>query len=155
MMQEDSLQYKQYISVLGKDKMPKSLSTFQKLKYENIEEYEKLNDHAFIQNNFNKGIWEDKVNFDKQKRHMQSTAGENKSYFYDDIDAEKLYYDYKMTRKFRRRNGVNEHNLELIDLDSIRTYGTDIYTNKPINGFTIHYNKSGAHLIPTYNKRKG
>lgn len=86
---------------------------------------------------------------------MQSTAGENKSYFYDDIDVEKLYNDYKLTRKIRRRNGVNEHNLELIDLDSIRSYGTDIYTNKPINGFTIHYSKSGAHLIPTYNKRKG
>lgn len=151
---EDSLQYKQYISVLGKDKMPKSLSAFQKLKYENIEEYEKLKDHAFIQNNFNKGIWKDKLNFDKQKRHMQSTAGENKSYFYDDIDVEKLYNDYKMTGKFRRRNGVNEHNFELIDLDSIRSYGIDIYTNKPINGFTIHYSKSGAHLIPTYNKIK-
>lgn len=45
----------------------------------------------------NKGIWKDMVNFDKQKRHMQSTAGKNKSYFYDDIDAEKLYYEYKMT----------------------------------------------------------
>lgn len=86
---------------------------------------------------------------------MQSTAGKNKRYFYDDIDAEKLYYDYKLTRKNRRRKGVNEHNLELIDLDSIRSYGTDIYTNKPIKGFTIHYSKSGAHLIPTYNKRKG
>ncbi|EGS34163.1 hypothetical protein HMPREF9489_0599 [Finegoldia magna SY403409CC001050417] len=114
---EDSLQYKQYISVLGKDKMPKSLSAFQKLKYENIEEYEKLKDHVFIQNNFNKGIWKDKVNFDKQKRHMQSTAGENKSYFYDDIDIEKLYNDYKMTGRIEKDRKGNRKSTEKITLN--------------------------------------
>ena len=53
------------------------------------------------------------VNIDKQKRHMRSTAAKNKSYFYDDIDAEKLYYEYKMTgriekdRKGKRKSTKN------------------------------------------------
>lgn len=149
---EDSLQYKQYISVLGKDKMPKSLSAFQKLKYENIEEYEKLKDHVFIQNNFNKGIWKDKLNFDKQKRHMQSTVGENKSYFYDDIDVEKLYNDYKMTGKFRDKKKGKEANFELINLPDGSDYGVDYYTGNKINGFTIHYSKTGSHIIPSYHE---
>ncbi len=150
---EDSLQYKQYISVLGKDKMPKSLSAFQKLKYENIEEYEKLKDHVFIQNNFNKGIWKDKVNFDKQKRHMQSTAGENKSYFYDDIDVEKLYNDYKMTGRFRNIKR-NPQNYEIVNFEESMNVGIDAYTGNIVNGMTIHYSKSGAHLIPTYHQKE-
>lgn len=61
----------------------------------------------------NKGIWKDMVNIDKQKRHMRSTAAKNKIYFYDDIDAEKLYYEYKMTgriekdRKGKRKSTKN------------------------------------------------
>lgn len=150
---EDSLQYKQYISVLGKDKMPKSLSAFQKLKYENIEEYEKLKDHVFIQNNFNKGIWKDKVNFDKQKRHMLSTVGDNKSYFYDDIDVEKLYNDYKMTGRFRNIKR-NPQNYEIVNFEESMNVGIDAYTGNIVNGMTIHYSKSGAHLIPTYHQKE-
>lgn len=147
---EDSLQYKQYISVLGKDKMPKSLSAFQKLKYENIEEYEKLKDHVFIQNNFNKGVWKDKVNFDKQKRHMQSTVGENKSYFYDDIDIEKLYNEYKMTGYIEKDRNGKRKSTEKITLNEKKELGIDFYTNRPINAMTIHYGKTGVHLVPTF-----
>lgn len=147
---EDSLQYKQYISVLGKDKMPKSLSAFQKLKYENIEEYEKLKDHAFIQNNFNKGIWKDKVNFDKQKRHMQSTAGGNKSYFYDDIDIEKLYNEYKMTGYIEKDRNGKRKSTEKITLNEKKELGIDFYTKRSINAMTIHYGKTGVHLVPTF-----
>lgn len=147
---EDSLQYKQYISVLGKDKMPKSLSAFQKLKYENIEEYEKLKDHVFIQNNFNKGILKDKVNFDKQKRHMQSTAGGNKSYFYDDIDIEKLYNEYKMTGYIEKDRNGKRKSTEKITLNEKKELGIDFYTKRSINAMTIHYGKTGVHLVPTF-----
>lgn len=147
---EDSLQYKQYISVLGKDKMPKSLSAFQKLKYENIEEYEKLKDHVFIQNNFNKGIWKDKVNFDKQKRHMLSTVGDNKSYFYDDIDVEKLYNDYKMTGRIEKDRNGKRKSTEKIMLNEKKELGIDFYTKRSINAMTIHYGKTGVHLVPTF-----
>lgn len=152
---DDREQYKKYMDILGEDRMPKSLSAFQNLKYDNPVEYEKLKDHVFIQNNFNKGIWKDEINSDKQKRHIKSTAGENKSYFYDDVDIEKLYNDYKMTGRFRRRNGINENNYELINLTEDIILGKDIYTGNNMNGFTIHYSKTGAHIIPTYSRREG
>lgn len=152
---DDRLQYIKYREILGKEKVPKSLLEFQKLKYEKINEYEKLKDHVFIKNNFNKGVWKDEINLEKQKRHIKSTAGENKSYFYDDVDIEKLYNEYKMTGRFRRRNGINENNYELINLTEDLILGKDIYTGNNINGFTIHYSKTGAHIIPTYSRREG
>ncbi|MCD1147294.1 polymorphic toxin type 50 domain-containing protein [Peptoniphilus sp. KCTC 25270] len=151
---DDHQQFQRYIRILGEERMPSSLSAFQKLKYEAPEEYEKLKDHVFIQNNFNRGIWKDEVNFEKQKRHMQSTVGVNKSYFYDDVDVARLYNKYKMTGKFRRKNGFSENNYELIDFHNEENLGIDIYTNKAINGFTVHYSKTGSHLIPTYHGKE-
>ncbi len=84
---------------------------------------------------------------------MEFTAAEGKSYFFDDVDVEYLYEQNKMTSTFRRR-GINEKNFELIDLDQNKEYGIDVYTKENTNGFTIHYSKTGSHLIPTYNKRK-
>lgn len=151
---EDAQEYKRMIQVIGKENMPMSLHLFQDLKYKDFEKYERLKDKVFIQNNFNKGIWKDEINIEKQERHIKSTALDNKSYFNDNIDIERLYNENKMTSKFRRRRGINEHNYELIDLDFTKDYGIDVYTKKPINGFTIHYSKTGSHLIPTYSKRE-
>ena len=39
---DDREQFEKYLDILGKDRMPKSLSEFQKLKYENPKEYERL-----------------------------------------------------------------------------------------------------------------
>lgn len=152
---EDSEQYKQYIDILGEERMPISVAAFQELKYNNPEEYEKLKDHVYIQSNFNSGKWLDKINLDKQRRHIKSTAEEGNSYFFDDVDIDELYKKHSQTSKFRRRRrGVNENNYELIDLDKDNDYGIDFYTGNAINGFTIHYSKTGSHLIPTYHERK-
>ncbi|MFM1580841.1 polymorphic toxin type 50 domain-containing protein [Helcococcus bovis] len=150
---DDREQYKKYMDILGEDRMPKSLSAFQNLKYDNPVEYEKLKDHVFIQNNFNKGIWKDEINIDKQKRHIQSTAGEYKSYFYDDVDVEKLYNEYKMTGRFRQIKGdIKNH--EIVDFKETINLGIDIYSGNIANGMTIHYSKTGSHLIPTYHREE-
>lgn len=145
---DDSRQFESYVEILGEDKMPHSLSEFQKLKYENPEEYEKLKDRVFIKRNFKNGTWKDGINFDKQARHIQSTAGNNRSYFYDDIDVEKLYNKHKMTGKvIVNKNGRT--NKELINLHN-ENIGIDIYSGKDANGFTIHYGKTGAHIVPVH-----
>ena len=73
------------------------MAEFQDLKYNDVEKYEKLVDKTFIQNKFNTGKWLDKVNPEKQARHIQSTAEKGKSYFFDDVDVEALYDKYKTT----------------------------------------------------------
>ncbi|MDT2797082.1 polymorphic toxin type 50 domain-containing protein [Enterococcus cecorum] len=151
----DSAEYKKLLEVLGKDNMPVSVAKFQEMKYNETERYEQLLDKMFIQNKFNTGEWLDKINPEKQAKHFQSSAVDGKSYFYDEVDVENLYDKYKQTSKFRRnRKGQNEENYELIDLPDNLKLGKDFYTGEYINGFTIHYSKTGSHIIPTYHRKE-
>ena len=154
-MKSDILEYRKIVDVLGVEKSPISLAKFQDLKYNDVEKYEKLVDKTFIQNKFNTGKWLDKVNPEKQARHIQSTVEKGKSYFFDDVDVEALYDKYKQTSKFRRtRKGRNEENYEIINLPDNLKLGKDAYTGEYINGFTIHYSKTGSHIIPTYHRKE-
>ncbi|RLK62402.1 phage head morphogenesis protein, partial [Atopobacter sp. AH10] len=76
-----------------------------------------------------------------------------KSYFYDDVDVEELYNKYKMTGRIRNRESGRTGN-ELINISEKLTLGKDIYSGNYINGFTIKYSKTGAHIIPTYHKEE-
>lgn len=153
--QRDIVEYKEIVAILGVEKAPISLAKFQDLKYNNGEEYERLVDKTFIQNKFNTGAWLDKVNPEKQARHFKSSVVEGKSYFYDDVDVNVLYDRFKQTSRFRRtRKGRNEENYEMIDLPADLKLGKDVYTGEYINGFTIHYGKTGSHLIPTYHRKE-
>lgn len=150
----DIAEYKHIVEVLGVKNAPISLAKFQDLKYNDGEGYEQLKDRVHIQKNFNAGIWLDAINPEKQARHIQSTAPKGKSYFYDEVDVNALYEKYKQTSVFRKRKGVSEGNYELIDLPENVNLGRDSFTENPINGFTIHYSKTGAHLIPTYHLKE-
>ena len=150
---DDKRQYKEYISVLGEERMPESLALFQEMKYNDVDKYEQLKDHVYIQKNFNNGTWKDAVNPEKQARHMQSTAPQDKSYFYDWVDVEELYRQHKMTGKIRNVRGL-KGNKEVVLLDSERVYGVDYYTKEYANSITIHYSKTGVHIVPTYYKKE-
>ena len=150
----DILEYRKIVDVLGVEKSPISLAEFQDLKYNDVEKYEKLVDKTFIQNKFNTGEWLDKVNHEKQARHIQSTAGKGKSYFFDDVDVEALYDKYKMTGRLRKNRDGSRTFKENINLPAGQHLGIDIYTGKEINGMTIHYSKTGVHIVPLYYKEK-
>lgn len=147
----DSREYQKIVAVLGRENAPISLSKFQELKYNDGEGYEGLKDRVYIKEKLNSGEWLDKINPEKQARHIQSTAGNNKSYFYDGVDVNSLYKKYKMTGKILTTRNGRTHK-ELIDLPKKLDYGIDIFSGQKINGFTIHYSKSGSHIIPTYHK---
>lgn len=143
--------YKEIVDLMG-DKAPKSLENYRRMRYNNNEDYAILKDAIYTQEKFNDGTWLDVVNPQKQERHMQSTVKEGKSYFYDWVDTEQLYNQYKQTSTFRRNRGKNTHNHEQIDLPKGLDLGKDVYTGNSINAITIHYGKTGSHLIPTYAK---
>ena len=149
----DILEYRKIVDVLGVEKSPISLAEFQDLKYNDVEKYEKLVDKTFIQNKFNAGEWLDKVNPEKQARHIQSTVEKGKSYFFDDVDVEALYDKYKMTGTIRKLRSGAKSSDEKIDLFEDRPVGIDIFTVNPVNAMTIKYSKTGAHLILTYYER--
>lgn len=145
----DRKQYDNYVSVLGRETVG-NIGKFKDLKYNDNKEWEKLQDKYYIKNKFLKGIWKDEINFDKQKRHIKSTVGKNKSYFEDTVDVKALYEKYKMTGEIYIKNGIKTHK-ELIDfVEDIDAF--DVKRGKKANGMTIHYSKTGVHLVPTYHK---
>ncbi len=146
----DKKQYERYKDVLG-EKAPKSFEKFQKLKYNDSENFERLKDKYYINNKFKKGIWKNKVNAEKQAKHMKSTASKGKSYFEDDVDVNALYEKYSGTGRIDIVKNRRTHR-ELIDFKDGEVKGFDALSNKNINGMTIHYSKTGAHLVPTYHK---
>lgn len=149
----DIQEYKKIFDVLGVQNAPISLAKFQDLKYNDGEEYERLKNVVYIQEKFKNGNWLDKINPEKQARHIQSTSPSGKSYFYDHVDVNALYDKYKMTGFLETsRNGAQISN-EKVDLFEDKPLGIDVYTGKPINAMTIKYSKTGAHLIPTYYER--
>lgn len=149
----DIKEYKKVVDTLGVEKSPISLAKFQDLKYNDGEGYERLKDVVYIQEKFNNGTWLDKINPEKQARHIQSTSLTGKSYFYDHVDVNDLYDKYKMTGFLETsRKGARTSN-EKVDLFEDRPLGIDVYTGKPVNAMTIKYGKTGAHLIPTYYER--
>lgn len=148
----DIKEYKEIVSILG-TKAPVSLAKFQDLKYNDGVRYERLKDQAHIQRNFKNGRWPDKVNPEKQARHIKSTAGEGKSYFFDDVDVDMLYNKYKMSGYIEKRKGIRTQ-FEKIDLDEQDSLGIDTFSGNKINAMTIHYGKTGVHLVPTYYERR-
>ncbi|HEN8974938.1 TPA: hypothetical protein U9D51_000157 [Streptococcus agalactiae] len=148
----DIKEYKEIVSILG-TKAPISLAKFQDLKYNDGIRYERLKDQAHIQGNFKNGSWLDKVNPEKQARYIKSTAGEGKSYFFDDVDTDVLYQKYKQTGELIKNRRGRTHK-ELIDLPEDISIGIDIYSGNLVNGLTIHYGKTGSHIVPTYHERR-
>ena len=149
----DIREYKKIVDVLGVQNAPISLAKFQDLKYNGGEGYERLKNVVYIQEKFKNGNWLDKINPEKQARHIQSTSLSGKSYFYDHVDVNALYDKYKMTGFLETsRNGAQTSN-EKVDLFEDKPLGIDVYTGKPVNAMTIKYSKTGTHLIPTYYER--
>ncbi|MFI3128345.1 polymorphic toxin type 50 domain-containing protein [Streptococcus suis] len=94
------------------------------------------------------------MNPEKQARHIQSTVGKNKSYFYDDVDVNALYDKYKMTGYLDKDSNGSRTGNEKIDLPNGVNVGVDVFTGKIVNALTIKYSKTGVHIIPTYYERR-
>lgn len=148
-----SNQYEKYRSLLG-ERAPKTLEDYIDLKYNNIKGYEQLKDRAYIQSKFDEGSWLDKINPEKQARHIKSTVGKNKSYFYDDVDVAALYEKYKMTGYLDKDSKGSRTGNEKIDLLDSMNIGVDAFTGKIANALTIKHSKTGVHIIPTYYERE-
>ncbi len=154
----DKKQYEKYISVIGKENMPKTFDAFQNLKYNNISEwaetkllYADKNLQNKIRNTYNLEILEG-----KQGKHIlgHNNYIEGRSYLTVSMqEAQELVNRYAGTGHIDRdKNGKWKHT-ETILHNSVIGVDIDNRTGQKFDTdmFKIHYSKSGTHIVP---KRK-
>lgn len=142
----DSKEYQELLRMLGKDRMPVSLAKFQKMKYNNREEYEKLKDNAYVKDKLNSGEWSLNINPEKQSAHTESTRIPGKSYMYDSIDVQALIKNYHATGIIERNRHGERTNKEVINLGF--PIGVNASDNIEVSSIKIHYSKNRTHVVP-------
>ncbi len=151
----DKKQYEKYKEVLGKE-IPKSFDKFQELKYNNNEEWNKLN-LAYKDQNIRNHIKSDElpkeILIGKQGKHILGHNNYIEGRSYMSITSEEIQQivnKYAGTGHILRDNKGQWNNKELIEASKILGVTFDIdgetrETNKAI----IHYSKKGTHVVPT------
>jgi len=96
------------------------------------------------------------VNVEKQNRHIRDTREyvEGRSYLFDDTDPQELVDEYHGTGEAKFTESGIWKNKEVVSAD--RTIGVVVnhHTRDETitNCFTIHYSRTGTHIVPTLRK---
>jgi SPP1 gp7 family putative phage head morphogenesis protein len=151
----DKEQHKKYKDVLGKE-IPKSFDKFQEVKYNNINEWDKLK-VAYKDQNIRNTIKSNELPKDiligKQGKHIlgHNNYIEGRSYMKISVEElQKIVNDYAGTGYILRDNKGQWNNKELIEADKILGVTFDNEGNaRETQKAIIHYSKKGTHVVPT------
>lgn len=156
----DLRQFQDYKLVLG-GKMPAKAETFLKHKLANDETYRRwqqeylafTQDHGILKRKLEDGSLKLNLNVGNQKKHIRTEKGytAGRSYIYGTLeDAQKLVDQYSGTGKLKFTSKGTWTSKEFVVADK----PVGVYVN-PDNGevfetrrFSIHYSKSGTHIVP-------
>ena len=107
--------------------------------------------NKYVVDKISSGAYGAKINEEKQKPHMESTAGKGKSYLFDTVDPQKLFNEYAGTGTMEKDNLGRNRNIERCNADFY--IGIDKITNTVTNRFKIHHSKQRTHIVPTRRKK--
>ncbi|MEW8955597.1 polymorphic toxin type 50 domain-containing protein, partial [Clostridium sp.] len=151
----DKQQFEKYKEILGKE-IPKSFADFQELKYNNINEWDKL-ELTYKDQNVRNHIKSDELSKEiligKQGKHILGHNNYIEGRSYMGITTEELQQivnEYAGTGNILRDNKGDWSNKELIEVDKTLGVTFDIEGNAmETNKAIIHYSKKGTHVVPT------
>lgn len=154
----DQKQFEQYRAVLG-DYAPKSLVSFQRLKYNEPEKWAALRvayRDGKVQQSIRAGEFDLTINPEKQARHMAGSSEyvEGRSVVTIPIEElQGLVQQYAGTGEIQRSKSGEWTRKELVCFDrelgvSISPDGEETRTERGI----IHYSGTGVHVVPTVRK---
>ncbi|CAM3606416.1 minor capsid protein [Erysipelothrix urinaevulpis] len=141
----DKKKYKKFENVLGKGRMPKKVSSFQSMMYNDSKEWSRLSDNYFVKERIKKGKFSSLINEDKQKPHNKVSAGKGKSYLLDDVDAQLLFDEFAGTGSVIRNSKGRTHQ-EITDTG--RIIGYDFRADDFTTWIKIHHSKKRTHIVP-------
>ena len=146
-MKDDKVQYSKYQKVLGKN-APQSFEEYQIIKYSKGNGWNKLQDNYYVKSNIQDGTFGDLINPEKQAPHMKSTQLEGKSYFFDDVDVQKLFDDYAGTGFVERDHNERRKNTEIVVTKNIVGVAVSNNDKIPTKAIKIHHSKKRTHIVP-------
>lgn len=146
-LETDKNQYKKYTNILGQN-APKSFEEFQDIKYSNGNEWNKLQDNLYVKSNLRDSSFGTKINPEKQAPHIESTQIEGKSYFFDDVDVQKIMDRYAGTGIVEKDRHGNRTVKEVVVLDQIIGVAVSNNGTYETNKIKIHHSKKRTHLVP-------
>lgn len=147
-LKQDKEQYNSWKSLLDQENMPKSLDSFVRMKYNNVEKYNRLGDNAFVKKKIKIGKWGSKINPEKQLPHMESTHEDGKSYIYDDIDVQELLDKYSGTGIVERDRKGKRTNKEIVELEFPIGIAVSEFGSIETNVIKIHHSANRTHIVP-------
>ncbi len=160
----DSQQYERWKEVVGTENMPKTLDKFQKMKYNNTKQFNVLNRTVLDERTRRKIGTADfpiTLHEDRQGKHIRGHKNfqSNKSYLaVDTVEegqrlAQVLVEQYNGRGTFRRDSQGRWKNTERVVTDRIVGYVKGLDGKwTPTKAMTIHYSKTGTHIVPTIMK---
>lgn len=123
-------------------------------KKENTEKVSEETNADVLMENFNKGIWKDSVNIQKQARHLSKDGegtpqdGKSKTIFNGNVSKKEIdewYYKYKGTGEFEFTRRGERKPTEVVNLSKVVAIDNK---GRRLTGIKIHYSKTGTHLVP-------
>lgn len=147
-------QYERYKSVLGSKNLPKNIEGFLDLKYNKVEDWNKIQDNYYVKSKLRNGQFGSTINPEKQAPHMEASKAKGKSYIYDGVDVQKLFDQYAGTGRIETDRSGKRQNKEIITTD--RFSGVDVTPDGEIetNMFKIHHSKKRTHIVPYSEKER-
>lgn len=92
------------------------------------------------------------INNEKQRPHMESTAGPDKSFLFDRVGSQELFNTYAGTGIMELDRNGNYTNKEICMCKNI--IGVDRQSNSETNMIKIHHSKRRTHIVPYFKRRK-
>lgn len=109
--------------------------------------------NKYVADKISSGAYGAKINEEKQKPHMESTAGKGKSYLFDTVDPQELFNKYAGTGTIvKTRNGNNTNKEECV---ANKYIGIDVSSGLKTRKFKIHHSKSRTHIVPKRERENG
>ncbi|MDQ0186330.1 phage minor capsid protein [Cytobacillus kochii] len=143
-------QYQRYKSLLGSERLPRSIDGFIDLKYNKVEEWDKIQDNYYVKSKLKDGQFGSTINPEKQAPHMQATKIEGKSYFYDSVDVQKIFDEYAGTGVIERDNNGKRRNTEKMRITDNIGIAVSLNGVRQANFIKIHHSKNRTHIVPIW-----
>lgn len=105
---------------------------------------------------FENGDWSTKINQEKQVNHMESTRKPGKSYFYNNVDVQKLVDDYAGTGELDVTRTGDFTNKEVEKTDKIIGVNIsrkdEILSEEHTHWAKLHYSAKRTHVVSTHER---